>query len=141
MCVYRAAVHGEAHCSPCECTCTAHLICVCVVRPVAHVIRLVETRLVFIPRSVQLFVRAGYGAKEPEPEPKLKDLAELLTENKLEHLGTLLGADATLQSLQDESTTNRVEFLNGLKVKGVDALPDRQKLANALGKAKRQDRF
>ena len=85
-------------------------------------------------------VHTGYGQKEPEPEPKLKDLAELLTENKLEHLGSKLG-DATLQSLHDESTANRVDFLNGLKAKGVDALTDRQKLANAVGKAKRQDRF
>ena len=82
----------------------------------------------------------GYGKKEPEPEPKLSGLSELLTENKLEHIEGMLG-DATLQSLFDESTANRVEFLSGLKGKGVDKLPDRQKLTNALGKAKRLDRF
>jgi hypothetical protein len=47
----------------------------------------------------------------------------------------------TLDSLESQLTSDRVAFLNGLKEKGVDKLAERQKLANALGKAKRLDRF
>ena len=85
--------------------------------------------------------KARYGNKEPEPEPKLKDLAELLTELGLEALKTALADDSTLQTLNESLEANRVQFLTDLKESGVDKLADRQKFANGLGKAKRQNRF
>ena len=78
--------------------------------------------------------------QEPEPEPKLKDLAELLQENALSSIMVKLDGES-LESLESQLTSDRVEFLNGLKEKGMDKLAERQKLANAIGKAKRQDRF
>jgi hypothetical protein len=84
--------------------------------------------------------KARYGKAEPVPEPKLKDLDELLTESGLEPLKQVL-ADSTLSTLNDSLVSDRVAFLTGLKESGVDKLGDRQKLANALGKAKRLDRF
>lgn len=81
-----------------------------------------------------------YGKKEPEPEPKLKDLEELCTENALTAIFSVLSG-STLDSLEKELVDDRVAFLASLKEKGVDKLADRQKLANALGKAKRLDRF
>ena len=78
--------------------------------------------------------------QEPEPEPKLKDLAELLQENALSSIMVKLDGE-TLESLESQLTSDRVGFLNGLKEKGMDKLAERQKLANAIGKAKRQDRF
>ena len=47
----------------------------------------------------------------------------------------------TLQSLEAMLTEDRPTFLASLKEKGVDNLAERQKLANAIGKAKRLDRF
>ena len=83
---------------------------------------------------------ARYGKKEPEPEPKLKDLAELLEEAGISGIKEALG-DSTLDSLNTSLVEDRTAFLAGLKASGVDKLGDRQKLANSLGKAKRLDRF
>lgn len=82
----------------------------------------------------------GYAPQEKDPEPKLKDLNELLKENSLISTMALLMGE-TLQSLEAMLTEDRPTFLASLKEKGVDNLAERQKLANAIGKAKRLDRF
>jgi hypothetical protein len=84
--------------------------------------------------------KARYGQKEVVPEPKLKDLDELLEEAGLAGIKAVLG-DATLDSLNTSLVEDRTTFLSGLKESGVDKLADRQKLANSIGKAKRLDRF
>ena len=83
---------------------------------------------------------SGYAPQEKDPEPKLKDLNELLKENSLISTMALLMGE-TLQSLEAMLTEDRPTFLASLKEKGVDNLAERQKLANAIGKAKRLDRF
>lgn len=91
--------------------------------------------------TLRFTVNARYiRSQEPEPQPKLKDLAELLEENGIESILSKLDGD-TLESLESQLTSDRVGFLNGLKEKGVGNLVERQKLANAIGKAKRLDRF
>ena len=91
--------------------------------------------------TLRFTVDARYiRSQEPEPQPKLKDLAELLEENGIESIMSKLDGD-TLESLESQLASDRVGFLNGLKEKGVGNLVERQKLANAIGKAKRLDRF
>ena len=70
----------------------------------------------------------------------LKDLEELCTENALTAIFSVLSG-STLDSLEKALADDRVAFLASLKEKGVDKLSDRQKLANAIGKAKRLNRF
>ena len=82
----------------------------------------------------------AYAPQEKDPEPKLKDLNELLKENSLISTMALLIGE-TLQSLEAMLTEDRPTFLASLKEKGVENLAERQKLANAIGKAKRLDRF
>jgi hypothetical protein len=95
-------------------------------------------------RCAQLLIviacHPGYAPQEKDPEPKLKDLNELLKENSLISTMALLMGE-TLQSLEAMLTEDRPTFLASLKEKGVDNLAERQKLANAIGKAKRLDRF
>ena len=95
-------------------------------------------------RCAQLLIviacHPAYAPQEKEPEPKLKDLNELLKENSLISTMALLIGE-TLQSLEAMLTEDRPTFLASLKEKGVENLAERQKLANAIGKAKRLDRF
>ena len=69
------------------------------------------------------------------------DLAALLREEELEHLGPALADQAGLRELQDLLAANRPFFLTRLKELGVARLGERQKLANALSKAEKAGRL
>ena len=78
----------------------------------------------------------------PQLDP-IETLTALLREAKLQHLDESLKANgATLKSLNEKCAEGRTPFLSFLKSgAGVEALKDRQALANAFAKASKADRI
>jgi len=71
---------------------------------------------------------------------RVDDLESFLADAQLAHLEPTL-ANETLRGLADDAVANRTAFLQRLKELGVSKLTDRQGLANALSKARRNGAF
>jgi len=96
----------------------------------------------------QVYSKAAPAAKKPP----FANLHELLTEEGLDEIAPAVIAAAkeahesmddltTLRSLALMVGGDRAEFLDFLKTAGVTSLADRQKCANAIGKAVREERI
>lgn len=80
---------------------------------------------------------AGPGAHGGAP---LASLRNLLEELRFEHLESVL-SDSLLGLAEEAEALGRPGFMNMLKARGVESLRERQSLANAVLKARREGRI
>ena len=96
-----------------------------------------------VPFNVDLRTVGSFNATGYRPEsdhPPVGSLRELLEQEELAHLLPVLSSE-TLTGCVGELVANRPHFLSKLSKLGVRNLADRQALANALLRAKRERRI